>query len=169
MAEAGILHEDDRVELIEGEILQMAPIGGRHVWCVIRLTELFKRLPSERAFVSVQNPLHLAPGSEPQPDITLLRPSADASPTALPRPADVLLLIEVADTSLGYDREVKVPLYAAAGIREIWIVDLQGDRLRVYREPDAGEYRRIEILARGAALAPQAFPELRLSVDAILG
>lgn len=147
----------------------MTPIGGRHVGSVNRLTRLFSRVVEERALVSVQNPVRLSPHSEPQPDLAILRLEGGEVPSAIPSSADVLLIIEVADTSLAYDRDVKLPLYAAAGIPEVWIIDLRADRLRVYRDPDAGEYRQTQILTRGAVIAPLAFPDLRLSVDELLG
>jgi Uma2 family endonuclease len=168
MGEVGIFDEDDRVELIEGELIQMTPIGPRHAANVGRLTDLFTERLQRRVIVWVQNPVHLSPDSEPEPDIALLRRRADYYATGLPRPEDVLLIIEVADTSLGYDRDTKVPLYAAAGIPEVWIADLQGDRLRVFRDPDAGEYRRVEVLTRNDSVAPLAFPDLQLSVDELL-
>ena len=169
MGEVGIFHEDDRVELIDGEILQMSPTGDPHVGRVIDLNDLVTERLGTAVHVSVQNPVRLPPHSEPQPDIVLMarRPGVRAS--RAPRAEDVLLLIEVADTTLAYDRDVKIPLYAAAGIPDVWIADLQGDRLRVYREPDGIEYRSVQVLARGATIAPLAFPDLQLTVDEILG
>ncbi len=169
MAEAGILQYGSRVELIEGEIVDMAPIGDPHAGGTNRLTMTFTGRLGNQVVVSVQNPVRLSPSSEPQPDLMLLRPRADFYTTSKPAPADVLLLIEISDTTLRYDRDVKVPLYAAAGIAEVWIVDLQSDRLRVFHGPEAGEYRHIEVFARGATVSPQSFPELQLSVDEILG
>jgi Uma2 family endonuclease len=171
MAAAGILTEDDRVELIEGEILAMPPIGEGHAGGVNRLSWLFTDRVGRRAVVAVQNPVRLSRHSEPQPDLAILRPRADFYAGKMPEPDDVLLLIEVSDTTLAYDRDVKVPLYAAAGIAEVWLVDLAGDRLRRYREPDAaaGEYRHVEVLARGATVAPRAFPDVTFNVDEILG
>lgn len=169
MAEAGILQYGSRVELIEGEIIEMAAMGDPHAGGTNRLNRVFTGRLGEQVVVSVQNPVRLSPLSEPQPDLMLLLPRADFYATSKPAPADVLLLIEISDTTLRYDRDVKVPLYAAAGIAEVWIVDLQSDRLRVFHGPDAGEYRHIELFARGATVSPQSFPELQLSVDEILG
>jgi Uma2 family endonuclease len=169
MGEVGIFHEDDRVELIDGEILQMSPIGDRHGGRVIDLTDLFKERLGARVRVSVQNPVRLSNHTEPQPDLVLLPPRSGRSTTRLPSADEVLLIIEVADTTLVFDRDVKIPHYAAAGIPEAWILDLPADRLRVYRDPDGGEYRSVQVLARGAAVPPLAFPDLQLSVDEILG
>ncbi len=116
MAEAGVLGEDDRVELLEGEIVQMTPIGSRHAACVARLTHLFVDRLQGRAQVNVQNPVHLSERSEPQPDLALLRPRPDFYARAHPGPADVLLLVEVAETSSDVDWTVKIPLYAGAGV-----------------------------------------------------
>jgi Uma2 family endonuclease len=140
MAEAGILGEDDRVELIEGEIIDMPPIGTDHTSVVKRLNSIFARNVGVRAIVSVQDPIRLNPRSEPQPDIALLRYRADFYRHAHPGPEDVLLLVEVADSSLRYDREVKLPLYARHGIPEVWIVDLEHRRLEIYRRPAEETY-----------------------------
>src|SRR2546426_2118990 len=125
MAEAGIFSEDESVELLEGEIVEMTPISSRHAACVNKLTRLFTRELGERVVVSVQNPVALTETSEPQPDLALLRPRADFYAAGHPGPEDVLLMVEVADTSATSDRAVKVPLYARAGIEEVWLIDLQ--------------------------------------------
>lgn len=169
MAEAGILHEDIRVELIEGVIVAMSPIGDRHLGSVIRIHTMFMQALGGQALVSVQNPIRLSANSEPQPDIVVLKPRADYYATAGPRPADVLLVIEVADSTLGYDRNVKMPLYAGAGIADAWILDLRGDQLRVHREPRVGEYQLVTALGRDDAIAPLAFPALRFQIDELLG
>ncbi len=140
MGEAGILGPDDRVELIDGEIVMMTPIGSRHAACVDRCTHFFTRLVGDRAIVRVQNPIQLDDYSEPEPDISLLRPRDDFYATAHPLPGDVLLVVEVADTSIGYDREVKLPLYGSMGILEVWIVDLGRRCIDAYRAPIAGGY-----------------------------
>jgi Uma2 family endonuclease len=124
MAQAGILTEDDRVELLEGEIVEMTPIGPRHAACVNRLSQLFSDRLQGRALVSVQNPIHLSELSEPQPDLALLRPRPDFYAEAHPRPSDSLVVLEIAETSAEVDREKKVPLYGQAGISETWLVDL---------------------------------------------
>lgn len=168
MAQAGIFTEDDRVELLEGDIVMMTPIGSRHASCVARLTHLFTAVLGERAIVWVQNPLRLGADSEPQPDLALLRPRADFYATAHPGPKDVWLVVEVAETSADSDRAVKIPLYARAGIAVVWLVDLPNHRVEVYTEPTPGGYRTVQSVSRGQALALEAFPELTLPVDPLL-
>src|SRR5690242_11075679 len=160
MGEVGILNEDDRVELIRGEIVHMSPIGTRHAACVARLTELLLARLRGRATLWPQNPLTIVPDSEPQPDIILLHHRADFYAALLPAPLDVALLIEVADTSPRYDRRVKGQLYAESGIRDYWIVDLADDAVDVYREPGAGRFERTERYGRGVVLAPLAYPDV---------
>ena len=169
MGEAGILREDDRVELIDGEIVETTPIGSRHAACVDRLTRFLVRLVGDRAIVRVQNPATIPPHSEPQPDVMLLRPQADFYAAAHPEPRDVLLVIEVADTTLPFDRGVKVPLYARAGVAEVWLIDLTTDSVEVHRHPTGSRYADVGRRARGERLACQAFPDVELSVDDMLG
>jgi Uma2 family endonuclease len=169
MAQAGILSEDDRVELIEGEIVEMAAIGSRHAGCVNRLLRLIHPRAAERAVVSVQNPVRLGRHSEPQPDLALLGLRPDFYASAHPGPGDVLLLVEVSEASADADREVKVPLYARAGIPEVWLVDLEGEVIEVYRQPSAEGYRDVRQARRGEALSVEAFPDLVLAAEAILG
>src|SRR5256712_10029438 len=168
MAEAGILNRGDRVELIRGEIVQMTAIGSDHASCVARLTHLLiGRLPA-RVILRPQNPLIILPDSQPEPDIILLGYRDDFYRHALPGPDDVALLIEVANTSLRYDRHVKGPLYAEAGVRDYWIVDLEGEAVEVYWDPHAGRFRHHERVAREATLAPPALPDTPLSVSDLL-
>ncbi len=169
MAEAGVFHEDDRVELLDGQIVEMTPIGGLHVACVIRLTDLLSPVTGSGAVVSVQNPLVLADRSAPQPDIALLRRRADPSGAWLPSHADCLLVIEVADTSVEHDRDVKIPLYARAGVPEAWLVDLSARRIEAYRNPAGGKYAKVTSASRGETLTPLEVPSATLSVDRILG
>lgn len=169
MGETGILSAEDRVELIEGEIIEMSPIGRRHVACVGRLTNLFSKLLSERAIVWVQNPIVLNDYSEPQPDVALLRRRDDFYERSLPAPDDVLLVVEVADTTLEYDRQIKVPLYARAGIAEVWIVNLMDEQVEVYAQPASGAYQSQRQAGRGRSISSQATLNLTLSVDEILG
>jgi Uma2 family endonuclease len=168
MAEAGILGAGERVELIEGEIIEMAAIGSRHAASVKRLNRLLVRRVGERGVVQVQDPVRLSDLSEPEPDIAVLRPRPDDYAAAHPIPADVLLIVEVADTTVAFDREEKAPLYALAGIGEYWLVDLGADQIEVYRAPSAEGYLDVHSYARGHTLRPTAFPDLALPVDAIL-
>ena len=167
MAEAGILGEDDRVELIEGELIEMAPIGSRHAACVNRLVKLLSA--TEPLLLSVQNPVSLGPRTEVQPDVALLRPRDDYYASAHPGPRDVLLVIEVADTSADTDRTVKVPLYAKAGVPEVWLVDLVAGRIEVFRRPSSGAYA--EARTAGPGEAPLSVPgtDLRLDPAELLG
>jgi Uma2 family endonuclease len=169
MAETGILSEDDRVELIEGEIIEMSPIGSRHAACVRRLDALFNRQLAGAAQVSAQNPILLDEYSEPQPDIALLKPRHDFYAEAHPLPSDVWLIVEVADTSIEYDRKVKAPLYAQAGIPEMWLVNLAEETIEVYTQPENGAYQKAGSFARGDSFSSTIFRELRLSVEDILG
>ena len=162
MGEAGILAEDERVELLAGDIIVREPIGTQHAGTVNRLTYLWTSRLGLRAVVQVQNPIELArEDSEPQPDLSLLRPRADFYATAHPAADDVLLAIEVADTSLRLDRRVKIPLYARAGIGEVWLVDLTTSRIEVYRN--------VQILVRGQSVTPIAFADLTVAVGHLLG
>lgn len=168
MAEAGILHEDDRVELIDGEIIQMNPIGSRHMRCVNELNWLLSRRLGDEVRVSVQNPVRLDGDLEPQPDLAVIRTRDYAG--ELPGPEDVLLLLEVSDTTLRYDREVKLPTYARAGILETWIVDLlAGKTIERHNDPSGDGYRRTQRARPGEALASESLPEIVLQVHAVLG
>ncbi|MBX6772277.1 MAG: Uma2 family endonuclease [Chloroflexi bacterium] len=169
MVQAGIFTEDDRLELIAGEIVEMTPIGRRHAACVVRLTHLLMRSFGSDAQVSVQNPLQLDEENQPQPDLMLLVPRVDFYAAGHPRPADVLLLVEVAESSREVDRTVKLPLYARYAIAEVWLVDLEGGTLTVAREPGAEGYRFLRSLGRGERLSPLAFPDRSLAVADILG
>ena len=170
MAEAGILGADDRVELIGGEIIDMAPIGQNHAGTVNRLNETLSRGFAGRAIVSVQNPIRLDDHSEPQPDFAVLRRRADFYTTGeRPRPADVLLLIEVADTSLRFDRVVKLPLYARAGIAEVWIADLRQRVVDVHRAPRDGQYTDVTTIQAGGVLIPALAPEVRITFEQVFG
>jgi Uma2 family endonuclease len=169
MAKAGVLREDERVELLDGEVIQMSPIGGRHAGCVDELGERFIIRLAGRARVRIQNPIRLSSGSEPEPDIAVVRPRSDRYRQGHPAPEDVLLVIEVSDTTLDYDRDTKLPFYAAAGIPEVWIWDLNGARVLVFREPIDGQYRQSSVIEHGGVLSPVAFPDLELLVDDFLG
>jgi Uma2 family endonuclease len=169
MVEAGILHEDSPVELIEGEIIEVSPIGRRHRSCVDRLNDLFVPLVREAAIVRIQSSLVLGERSEPEPDVVLLRRRADFYGQADETPADVLLVVEVADSSEGYDRLTKAPLYARYGISEYWIVNLNRDQVVVYRDPAPHGYATTRVARRGESISPLAFPNLAIAVDEVLG
>ena len=169
MLRAGILKEDERIELVEGEILQMPAMGSRHVSGVIRASEALGDLRG-RAHVSVQNSVHLDDLSEPQPDLAVLRLRPDVYAQRLPTPQDILLLIEVADTTARYDRTVKINgLYARHAILEAWLIPLSSSSVEVYRDPSPQGYRDVKILHRGDRLSPLAFPDLVIEVGAVLG
>lgn len=168
MGKAGILTEDDRVELIEGEIIQLPPVGDSHAWCVNRLNKLFVLGVGDRAIVGVQNPFRLSTRSEPLPDLVVMRPRASMSGPH-PTQQDAILVIEVSDTTLAYDQRVKLPLYAREGVPEVWIVDLRGERLLVNRDPSPDGYSTTLILGRGDRISPAALTDLELAVDDILG
>jgi Uma2 family endonuclease len=165
MIRLGALTENDRVELIRGEIVAKMPIGDRHLVTVNRLNRLYNRRLGDLVIVSIQNPVRLD-DSEPEPDVSLLRPREDEYASGKPRAADVLLLIEVSDSSLDYDRDVKKPLYAESGITEFWIVNLVDECLEVYRGPRPdGTYQEERVLRRGQSTDIVALPGLVVAVD----
>jgi len=169
MIQTGVFGEDDRLELIEGEIVEMSPISPKHAGHVKRLVKLFTRKLGERVLVSVQDPIHLSERSEPQPDLALLRPRSDDYTKSHPNPDDVLLIIEVSETSTDYDRTVKMPMYARAGIAEAWLVSLEDNEIEVYRDPSPVGYRSIRRVLPGESLAPLTFPDDSLDASEILG
>ena len=170
MAAAGVLSEDSPVELIDGEILEMSPVGSRHVACVNRLDDLLhERLPRSSVIVQVQSPVVLGEHYEPEPDIAVLRFRADYYAGALARPTDVFLLIEVSDSSLPFDQDVKLPVYARAGIPEVWIVDLDGGSIDRHTGPTPDGYTQSVSAGHGATLAAATLPLLVIQVDEALG
>ncbi|MDJ0797212.1 MAG: Uma2 family endonuclease [Calothrix sp. MO_167.B12] len=169
MIESGILNKYDRVELIRGEIIEMAAIGTKHAGCVNRLNNMLVPLLGDRVILSIQNPVVLSDNSEPQPDIALLQPREDFYAFAHPQPQDIFLVIEVADSTMKYDREVKVPLYAEEGVLEVWLVDVNEEWVEVYREPARDGYKSVGKFSRGERLSIQAFADVSISVDDILG
>ena len=169
MAETGILTQSDRVELIEGEIVEMSPIGDRHMMAVNRANMIFARGVGDRAVVSVQNPAHMDRYNEPQPDVVLIRPREGFYGSSHPDPQDVLLLIEVSDSTLRFDRRVKLPIYARSGIQEVWIVDLNGDVIHVHRQPKDGAYTSVETRDRSQKISAAAFPEFTIPVSELIG
>lgn len=164
----GVLPEDDRVELIEGRVIPMSPIGSRHAGCANFLTSLLARHLGVRAIVSIQNPVALSEITEPQPDVQLLRFRQDFYRSCHPVPADVLALIEVADTSHAHDRR-KAGLYAIAGIPEVWLVDVRNDLVETRRRPTPLGYAEVALHHRGDRIAFRAFPELQIEIADLLG
>ena len=167
MAEAGILSHDERVELVNGEIVEMSPIGKRHRSSVYALGHLLSLQLGDQAIVGVQNAVHLDNCREFQPDVTILRSSDDFYLSDPPGPRDVLLLIEVSDSSLSYDRDVKLSLYAGAGIPEFWIVNIPNGVVEVYTDPSDGEYRTRRVYAADESVSPTSFPDVSLPVSRI--
>ncbi len=162
MIEHGILTENDRVELIRGEIIDKRPIGDQHTSCVKRLNRLLGKALGDAVLTSIQDPIRL-PVSEPEPDVAVLRPKADFYSSGKPRPVDILLLIEVADWTLEFDRDQKLPLYAEAGIEEYWIVNLNEECLEVYRRPSpGGQYLESRTVCRGESVDAAALPGISL-------
>lgn len=163
MGEAGVFAREARLELIAGEILEMAPIGSAHAGTVIRLIRLFGRLVGDQAMLSVQNPLVVNDHSVPQPDVVLLKPRADDYTTSHPVAEDALLVVEVADTTLAFDLGTKAALYSRGGIAELWVVDLQDRSVRVFREPSASGYRASFTVVAGQSVSCLALPAITLA------
>lgn len=168
MADTGILSPAERVELIRGEILVMSPIGPRHAAAIDRTTEMLIEFLARKAIVRGQTTVVLDPFAAPQPDIALLRRREDFYASKHPGVSDILLIIEVADSSIEYDTTVKLGLYAILGIPEYWVADLQNNRLLVYSEPDGDSYRGVLELQRGETVAPKSLPDCRIPTDLLL-
>jgi Uma2 family endonuclease len=169
MGEAGVFSPDVRVELIEGEIVDMSPIGDRHAACVGWLTQTITLLLQRAYLVWAQNPVQLDNYSEPEPDILVLRPRDDFYRNGKPHPEDVLLLIEVSDSTLGFDRKRKVPLYARKGIPEVWIVNINEERVETFTDPSGGAYQTTAAFSRGEEVQSRSLAALRLDVSEIFG
>jgi Uma2 family endonuclease len=169
MHEVGIFAEDERVELLDGEVCEMSPVGSIHAAIVKRLNVLLSRSVGDTAIVSVQDPIRLDDWSEPQPDIALLTYRDDFYANALPGADDVLLVIEVSDTSLAYDRDEKLPRYAAAGIPEVWIVDVAHDRVEQYTQPRGNNYRMKLLVERGESVVVQHVAGVQIEVEQVFG
>lgn len=168
--EDGVFPDDARLELIRGEVIEMSPIGDRHASCVRKLLRLFSSRLSSHVIVDVQNPISLAEQeSLPQPDVFLLRLQQDFYAASTPTPQDVVLVIEVADSTLARDRDVKIRLYAEAEIAESWLVALNLDIIFVFRQPSPQGYLEVRAYRRGEAISPEAFPDESFPVDSILG
>ncbi|HTX25204.1 MAG TPA: Uma2 family endonuclease [Steroidobacteraceae bacterium] len=162
MVAAGILTPNDRVELIEGEILAMAPIGTRHAQVTGRLLKRFVPGVGEAGIVRAANPVDLGSFSEPEPDLMILKPQLEEYGAAHPQAADVLLLIEVADSSLAFDQGPKRDLYARYSVREYWVIDVNADRIVSYRQPAQGAFQAVREFRRGETISPEAFPSLQV-------
>jgi Uma2 family endonuclease len=169
MIESGILTDRDHVELLQGEIIEMSPVGRQHAAYVDRLTELFVLELSSWARIRVQSPIRLSNNSEPQPDVAILQRRADFYAEGHPQPQDIFALVEVSDTTIEFDRTVKVPLYAQDNIAEVWIVDLNAEAVQVYREPVTACYQHVQTYHRGQSIASQVFADVQFAVDQLLG
>ena len=168
MAEIGLIAPDARVELLEGVIIDMMPIGPFHGGTVKKLSSMLFKSPSDEWIVATQDPIHLGPKSEPVPDIALLKPRSDFYFESHPVAADVLLLVEVADSSLERDREDKLPIYARAGICEVWIVNLPEQQIEIYREPNAAGYTNVCIARDEDIVSPVEIPAISFSVARLM-
>lgn len=168
MGRVGILSRHDRVELIDGEVVAMTPIGPRHCACVDSLTRAMVTVVGDQAIVRVQGSVRLDFYTEPEPDLVLLRPQADFYASRHPGPADILLIVEVADSSLGYDRDVKSRVYAESGVQEYWLADLKDNSVSRYSELRGGTYQSVRQYHRGQTLAPSLLPECQIAVDVLL-
>jgi Uma2 family endonuclease len=168
MHEAGVFTVGDRYELINGEIREMSPIGIKHAVCVAKTARLFQIKLGDRAFVWTQNPIILRNYSEPQPDLAILKWRDDFYASALPTPEDILLIIEVADSTIAYDRDVKMPLYAVNGIPEMWLFDINQQIIEGYTKPSSSGYKRMQRYEQGDTLAMNAFPEFNFNWEDLL-
>lgn len=169
MAEVGILTEDERLELLDGEVIRLSPISSRDAACVMRLNAFLNRVVGGRTIVSVRHPIHLDDFSEPQPDVALLRRREDFYAASHPTAADVLVVIEVADTSVEYDRKRKLPLYARAGIPEFWLANLPEERFEIHTQPRDGEYQSVTVVRRGETIASPTIAGLSVNASDVLG
>jgi Uma2 family endonuclease len=165
MRETGILAEDDRVELLDGEVYVMSPIGPAYIALVNRLNKIIMRQIGDDAIISIQNPVQLDDYSEPQPDVAILSPRDDYYDQALARPDDILLIVEVADTSLDYDRERKLPRYAASNVAEVWIIDVERQTIEQYTQPLHGQYTQLNKILLGTTIASKTPPIVQLTTD----
>lgn len=167
MGEVGIFGMEQRMELIEGEIIEMSPIGAKHAGSINRLNRIFASLVGNQAIISIQNSIRINNYSEPQPDIAILYWREDFYVESLPLPSEVFLLIEVADSTLKYDREVKAIIYAKAGIPELWIANLEAQIFEVYRQPSDTGYQQVQIYGKGEVINLLMLPDVAISVDDI--
>lgn len=169
LGEAGIFDEDDRVELLDGEIIVMSPIGSQHAGAVMRLVSVFTERLGKRIVLNPQNPAVVDEFSEPQPDVMLLKPKPDFYQSGHPRPQDILLLVEVSDTTLSYDRGRKLRKYAECQVSEFWIVNLKNNSIEQYRAPAVTTYSHSRIHQRGETVGIEAFPDVHFAVEELIG
>ena len=169
MIEAGVFPPEYRAELIEGEIIEMSPVGTRHAACVDALAELLRERLGRSVNIRVQNPIQLNDYSEPEPDVAVLKRREDFYRHAHPTPADALLLVEVSETTLDYDRKRKLPLYARAGVPEVWIVNLTDERIETYADPSGDVYQTTGIAGRGEQVQARSLAVLKLNASDVLG
>ncbi len=168
MMEAGILHPDERVELLEGQIIQMAAKGTAHSAAVSRIEKLLRNRLGDRVLLRFQDPVRLNDYSEPEPDVAIVQPSPSFYEDHHPTPSEVFWLIEVSDSTLKFDRETKAPVYARSGILEYWVLDVIGRKLHSYRMPSAEGYQSEMILAEDLTIAPLAFPDCTIAIKDML-
>ncbi|NCR42503.1 MAG: Uma2 family endonuclease [Microcystis aeruginosa W13-11] len=169
MTTEGIIKPDEKVELIRGEIIKISPMGTRHAAGIDRLIQLLYQKPGQKILLRVQNPIRLNNNSQPEPDLSLLIPRSDFYVAAHPCPQDIYLIIEVSDSTLDYDRYTKIPLYAEANIKKVWIVNLKEECLEVYRHPLYGSYQAVQKYYRGESIFIESFPAIKLTLIEILG
>jgi len=169
MVEVGILSESDRVELIEGEIVDMTPTGSKHAACVDRLNRLLTEKIRDEGIVRVQSPIQLSKDSESQPDLAILKPREDFYEKKHPGPEDTLLIVEVAETAQEYDSEVKIPLYGENGVQLVWLVDLEAEVLEVHSVPGSRGYKKVEKFGRSESVKLGSLSEKEVSVSSIFG
>ena len=169
LGELGVFDEDDRVELLDGQIVEMTPIGQAHWMTVFRLSNLLMRHSTSHVGVSTQSSLVLSERWEPEPDIAVLRRLEGFGGAWLPAARDVILVIEVADTSLERDRDIKIPRYAYEGIAEAWLIDVHAETVTCYRGPTPEGYAEAVVVKRGETLRPTQWPSVAISVDEVFG
>ncbi len=165
MAESGILQPDERIELLEGQIIQMAAKGTAHSASVSRIEQVLRNRLGNRVLLRFQDPIRLNDYSEPEPDIAVVQPSPNFYEDHHPTPSEVFLLIEVSDTTLKFDRETKAPAYGCSGIAEYWVLDVVARKLHVYRSPSSSGYQSETILSEELTIAPLAFPECVIAIE----
>ncbi len=169
MVDAGVFVGNSDFELIEGEIVKKMTVGDYHISCVNRLTMLLTPHLAGKAIVSIQNPVVIGELSEPEPDATILKFREDFYASGKATAEDVLLLIEVSDSSVKYDRDVKIPIYAEAEVSEVWLINLPRQMIEVYSKPEKGKYKNVEKIKKNQTIAPKFIPELKIKVTDILG